>query len=179
MIEFVPIGAERNVYKMILDRKGKIGGKVSIIDIAVILIIIVVAVGVGMRYGSRITSAVKSEAQFEYKIKVENVRSYTVDALKKMGAVTDKKSEKNMGEIINVEVEPATVESVTANGEVIYAERPGYYTCTVTVNAHGKESDENYILEDTTELSVGRTVDFYSKYIKTSGLITSVKVLND
>ncbi|MCD8390529.1 MAG: DUF4330 domain-containing protein [Firmicutes bacterium] len=162
---------------MILDKKGKIGGKISIIDIAVILAVLIVIAGIGMRYSSKITNSVQSDAEFEYTIKIDGVRIYTVDALQKKGAITDKTSEKNMGEIIDVDVSPAMVESVTANGEIIYAERPGYYTCLVTVRAHGKESDENYILDDTTELSVGRSVDFFSKYIKTSGLIMSVKVL--
>lgn len=163
---------------MILDKNGKIGGKVSIIDIAVILIILVVAAGIGMRYGSRVTHAVKSDKQFEYTLKIEGVRIYTVDALEKMGAITDKRSEKNMGEIVDVKVEEATKESVTADGKVTYAPYTGYYTCYVTVRAHGKESDDNYVLDDTTELSVGRIIDFYSKYVKTSGLITSVNVLD-
>lgn len=54
---------------------------------------------------------------------------------------------------------------------------PGRYTCYVTIRATGKESDDNYILEDSTELSVGRNVDLYSKYVKTSGDIKSVKVV--
>ena len=49
--------------------------------------------------------AVKSNKQFEYVLKVESVRQYTVDALEKKGKVTDKKSEKDLGEIVDVQVE--------------------------------------------------------------------------
>lgn len=161
-----------------MDKNGKIKGKVSIIDILVVLLIILVVVGIGARYGSRITSAVKSDKGFEYVLRVENVRSYTVDAIKKMGKVTDKKSEKDLGEIVDVRVENATQQSVTASGEVKNPETPGRYTCFVTIQAKGKESDDNYILEDSTELSVGRNIDLYSKYVKTSGDIVSVKVLD-
>lgn len=163
---------------MILDKNGKIGGKVSIIDLAVVLIVLVVIAGIGMRYGSRVTSAVKSDAQFEYEIKVEGIRECSVEAIEKKGAVTDKKSEMNMGEIVDVRVEDATKESVTADGKVTYAKLPDYYTCYITVRGRGKESEDNYVLADTTELSVGRIVDFYSKYIKTSGLITRVDVID-
>lgn len=162
---------------MILDKNGKIGGKVSIIDILILLVVVVVAAGICMRYGSRVTSSVKSSEKFEYVLKIEGVRQYTVDALNKKGAVTDKRSEKNMGEITDVRVENATKESVTADGLVTYAEVPDYYTCYVTVNAHGKESADNYVLDDTTELSVGRIVDFYSKYVESSGVIMSVHVV--
>ena len=164
---------------MILDKNGKIFGKISIIDIAVILIIAAVAAGIFARYGSRVTTAVQSREEFRYVLKVEAVRQYTVDALNKKGAVTDKKSEKNLGEIVDVRVEGATKESVTADGKVVYAPMPDYYTCYVTIDAHGKESADNYVLEDTTELSVGRIVDLYSKYVKTSGVLTSVEVIDD
>lgn len=160
-----------------MDKNGKIKGKVSIIDILVIILIVVVIVGIAARYGSRVTNAVKSNKQFEYVLRVENVREYTVNALQKMGKTTDKKSEKDLGEIVDVKVENATQQSITASGEVKTPETPGRYTCYVTIRATGKESDDNYILEDSTELSVGRNVDLYSKYVKTSGDITSVKVV--
>lgn len=161
-----------------MDKNGKIKGKVSIIDILVILLIILVIIGIAARYGNKITTAVESDKHFEYVLRVENVREYTVNALNKRGKVTDKKSEKDLGEIVNVETENATQQSVTASGEVKNSETPGRYTCYVTINATGKESDDNYILDDSTELSVGRNIDLYSKYVKTSGDIVSVKVLD-
>lgn len=160
-----------------MDKNGKIKGKVSIIDILVILLVIIVIIGIAARYGSRITDAVKSDKQFEYVLKVENVRQYTIDAIEKKGRVTDKKSEKDLGEIVDVKVENAVQQSTTASGEVTMTELPERYTCYVTIRAVGKESTDNYILEDSTELSVGRNIDLYSKYVKTSGDITSVKVV--
>lgn len=161
-----------------MDKNGKIGGKVSIVDILAILLIAVVIVGIAARYGSGFTNSVKSDKQFEYVLKIESVRQYTVDALKKKGNVTDKKSEKNLGEIVDVEVENATLQSTTASGELKNPELPDRYTCYVTIRATGKESSDNYILDDSTELSVGRNIDLYSKYVKTSGDIKSVKVID-
>ncbi len=160
-----------------MDKNGKIGGKVSIIDILVIILIIVVIGGIAVRYGSGITTAVESDKQFEYVLKVENVREYTVEALKRKGNVTDKKSEKNLGEIVDVKVEDATLQSTTAEGKIANPKLPDRYTCYVTIRATGKESENNYILEDSTELSVGRNIDLYSKYVKTTGDIQSVKVV--
>lgn len=160
-----------------MDKNGKIKGKVSIVDILVILLVILVIVGIAARYGSKITDAVKSDKQFEYVLKIQGVRQYTVDALEKKGIVTDKKSEKSLGEIEDVRVEKAIQQSTTASGSVTMTELPDRYTCYVTIKATGKESDDNYILEDSTELSVGRNIELYSKYVKTSGDITSVKVV--
>lgn len=160
-----------------MDKNGKIAGKVSIIDILVVFLIIAVAAGIAVRYGSNITKAVQSDKEFEYVLRVENVRDYTVKALEKKGKVTDKKSEKELGEIVGVRVEKATLQSTTASGEIKNPELPGRYTCLVTIRAKGKESEDNYILDDSTELSVGRNIELYSKYVKTSGDIKSVEVI--
>lgn len=159
-----------------MDKNGKIKGKVSIIDVLVVLLVILVAVGIGARYGSKVTDSVQSDKQFEYVLKIENVRQYTVTALEKMGCVTDKKSEKILGKIVDVKVENATEQTVSAAGEVVKSDLPKRYTCFVTIQATGQESDDNYVLADSTELSVGRNIELYSKYVKTSGDIMSVKV---
>ncbi len=161
---------------MILDKNGKIGGKFSIIDAGVILIILIVAAGIFVRFSSGMTTAVKSDKEFEYKVEVTGVRQYTIDALNKKGKITDKKSEMNLGEITNVEVTPAKTQSVTASGEIITTDLPDRYSCIVTIRARGKESDDSYIMNDSTELSVGGGTNIFSKYVRTSGEIISVKV---
>ncbi len=161
---------------MILDKNGKIGGKFSIIDAGVILIVIVVIAGIFVRFGSGMTTAVKSDKEFEYKVEVSGVRQYTIDALNKKGKITDKNSTMDLGEITDVEIIPTQFQSTTASGEIVVTDLPERYTCRVTIRARGKESDDSYIMNDSTELSVGREVDVYSKYVKTSGDIVSVKV---
>ena len=47
------------------------------------MLVVAVIVGIVARYGSSVTGAVKSNKQFEYVLKVESVRQYTVDALEK------------------------------------------------------------------------------------------------
>lgn len=162
---------------MILDKNGKIGGKVSIIDVGVILLVIVVIIGIFVRFGSGITTAVKSDKEFEYKVEISGVRQYTIDALNKKGKITDKNSVMDLGEITDVEIVPTQFQSTTASGEIITTDLPERYTCLVTIRARGKESDDSYIMNDSTELSVGRNVDVYSKYVKTSGDIVSVEVV--
>lgn len=162
-----------------MDKNGKIFGKISIIDLFVIILAVAVMIGIGIRYGSKMTSAVQSSEEFECAIEVSNVREFTVEALEKKGIITDKKSEIELGEIISVESKPAEFESTTADGKIIETVLPERYNCTVTIRAKGKVSDEAYIMDDSNELSVGRTMDIYSKYVKTSGEIKSVKLIED
>ena len=161
-----------------MNKDGNIKGKFNIIDLLVIILIIAVVVGICVRFGSHVTTAVKSDEDFEYVVRVESVRDYTVDALEKMGKVTDKKSTLDLGEIVNVEKEPAKFLSEKADGEMVYASQPDRYTAYVTIRTKGKESDNSYITADSNELSVGRVTEIISKYVHTSGKIMSVKKLD-
>ena len=160
-----------------MDKNGRIGGKVSIIDIAVILLILAAAAGIGMRFLSKTTTAATSNVKLQYTIKITAVRAFTVDALKKGDLITDKKSEKDLGRIVNIEEAESKVQSTTASGQIKWSTLPDKFNCTITIESNARESEEGYILDDTTEVSVGRTVDVYTKYVKTSGEITSVKVI--
>lgn len=162
--------------EMIKD--GKIKGKLNIIDLLAILLAVAVIAGIAVRFKSPVTTAVKSDEEFVYTVKVEGVRDYTIEALKKAGKVTDKNSELDLGEITDVSVEPAKTQSERADGKIVMASQPDRYTAIVTVKTRGKESDNSYITADSNELSVGRTTDIYTKYVHTTGKIMSVKKTN-
>lgn len=162
-----------------MDKNGKIKGKFSIIDLFVIILAAVLVAGIAVRYGAKATTAVQSSEEFECVLKVTNVRDFTVKALEKKGVITDKKSEVELGEIIDVEVEDAEFQSTTADGRIITTELPDRYNCKVTIRANGKVSEDAYVMNDSNELSVGRNMDIFSKYVKTSGEIISVDIIKD
>lgn len=162
-----------------MDKNGKIKGKFSVIDLFVIILVIAVIAGIAVRYGAKATTAVRSSELFECEIEVSNVREFTVKALEKGGVITDKKSEVEIGEIVGVKAEPADFESTTADGRIIETILPDRYNCMVTIRAKGKVSDDAYIMDDSNELSVGRNIDIFSKYVKTSGDIKSVKMISE
>lgn len=162
-----------------MDKNGKIFGKISIIDVFAIILVLAVVIGIGVRYGAKATMAVQSSEQFECVVEVANVREFTVKALEKGGIITDKKSEIELGEIISVETKQADFQSTTADGRIITTMLPERYNCIVKIKASGKVSDDAYIMDDSNELSVGRTIELYSKYVKTSGEIKSVKMLEE
>ena len=163
---------ERNDIKM--NKNGKIKGKFNIIDLLAIILVIGVVVGIAVRFGSSITTAVQSNEEFIYTVKVEGVRDYTIAALKKGGKITDKKSEIDLGEIVDVKSEPAVITAERADGKIVNAPQPDRYTAIVTIKTYGKEADNSYITADSNELSVGRVTEIFSKYVHTSGKIMSV-----
>ena len=157
-----------------MNRDGKIKGKFNIIDVLVIILVIVAIAGIVIRFSSKITDSVKSDATFVYTVKVSSVRNYTIDALQKKGKVTNKKSDMDVGEIIDVVIAPSETQSERADGKIVYSEQPDRYDATVTIKAHGQEASNSYITADSDDLSVGRVIDIYTKYVHTSGKVMSV-----
>jgi len=152
--------------------------KLNAIDIAVVLLVIVAIVGFAVRFKSSATDSVTSDIKFRYTMKIDGIRSFTVDALEKKGIVTDEDSVINVGEITDVVVEDSTKAAVLTDGSMVSAPVPERYTCYVTIEAMGRESEGKYILDDTTELAVGRTTDLVSKFVHTSGTIESIEIIN-
>lgn len=162
---------------MILDKNGKLFGKINIIDLAVILAAVAVVIGVFVRFTGGAGKLVTETKKIEYVVQVNGVRGYTVDALEKKGVVTDKKYATVVGEIAEVEDIPAVHESTTASGEIKKAPLPDRFDCMVTIVTDGKESDNGYFNSNNEEISVGREYTIHSKYVETSGVIKSVKVV--
>ncbi|MCH5213123.1 MAG: DUF4330 domain-containing protein [Oscillospiraceae bacterium] len=166
-----------------MNKDGKIKGKFNIIDLLVIILIIAVIAGIVVRYGSSITRAVKSDEEFEYTVKVESVRQFTIDALQETmdtgSHLTDKKSNLDLGTIIDIKSEDTMIPSQKADGTIVPAPQEGRKTAYVTIRTRGKEADNSYITADSNELSVGGHTEIFSKYVHTSGLITSVKKINE
>lgn len=163
---------------MVLDKNGKLFGKINIIDVAVILIAAAVVVGIFVRFTGGAGKIVTETKKVEYTVQIKGVRGYTVDALREMGQVTDKKYATVVGEITNVEVEDALHESTTASGKIKTVRLPDRYDCLVTIVTDGKESDSGYFNNNNDELSVGRDYNIYSKYVSTSGVIKSVATVD-
>ena len=166
-----------------MNKDGKIKGKFNVIDLLVILLIIAVIAGIAVRFGSKVTSAVKSDEEFEYTVRIESVRQFTVDALQETmdtgSHLTDKKSTVDLGVITDIQSDDAKIISEKADGTIVYASQEGRKTAYITIRTRGKESDNSYITADSNELSVGRQTEIFSKYVHTSGLITSVKKVNE
>ncbi len=161
---------------MIIDKNGRLFGKINIIDVAVILVVIAVIAGVFVRFTGGAGKIVTATKKIEFDVKVEAVRDFTVVALEKKGLVTNKNYDIVTGEITNVETTDATQKATKVDGTLVAAPMEDRYTSVVTIVTDGKESDSGYFDSNNEELAVGREYTIYSKFAKTTGTITRVAV---
>ena len=104
---------------MLIDKNGKIFGKISIIDLLVILAFLVAFAGFGIRFLGPASESVTNRTSLTYVVKIEDIREYTVNAIKKMGVVTDNKSKSKIGEIIEVREMPRVEQELNDSGKRI------------------------------------------------------------
>ena len=159
---------------MIIDKNGKLFGKLNIIDLAVILVIIAAAAGICVRFVSKAADNVRSKTDFTYVVEIEGVRLCTVEALEKKGLVTDTKTKNVIGEVTDIEYQPMKTQSMKSDGTTVFAEVPDRYTALVTVKSEGIESDKGYFVGENIELSVGTTMTMATKYANSFGKVKSI-----
>ena len=160
---------------MFINKEGKLFGKVSIVDILVIIALIVVILGVYTKFFKTNETVSTDMVVIEYQMRVEDVREGTVKALENLGIIKDEKTKEYMGEITDAYREVARREMSEGDGDVIYAVLPDRYNSVITIRVEGKSNNSGYYTKDNKLLSVGSKVDIVTKYAKTSGEIISIK----
>jgi len=168
---------------MIIDKKGKLFGKVSIVDLFVVLIVIVGIVGVFMTKEKLDKGDVQSDATqmliqssaekdlLEIKLKLKEVRDVTRDAIIVGDTVYLVKTEKALGVVSYVESEPA-VRNVEADDGTIYsAVVPERYDVTIVVETSGKQKEDGFYTDSNLQLMYGKEME-----IKTSTIHTTPKI---
>lgn len=157
-----------------INKEGKLFGKISIIDIIVVIVIIAVAAGCYMRFFSTPDTVKVETHKFFYTVRVDNIRIYSVDGLKQMGDMYDAETKEYLGKIVDVREEPAMVTQVTEDGGTVEVVDPEKYTVTLTVETDGSMNNMGYYTATNHAISVGGAMVFDTKYISTSGSVTKI-----
>ncbi len=158
-----------------MNKNGKLFGKISIIDIIVVVCVIVLAFGLYAKFTSRsdaVTSSEKSNIEFVYKVK--SVRDYTVEGFQKGGPLYDSETKEYMGEITDVNSEPAKMQVSLVDGTYKELEVPDKYDVYITVQVSGKYNSLGFYTNDNKYIGAGSTLNAWSKFTNTGGEIVAV-----
>ena len=142
---------------MIIDEKGRLFGKVSIVDIAVILFIVVVAAVLAWRFVGMDNETVKvQEVTCRYECVVEGVRIESINALKHdIGKDVSDSQNKKIGTLLSVEERPYATDLVNGRGEVEIKEVPEKYSATIVFEGQAKKANSGYVSGSGYEISIG------------------------
>ena len=152
--------------------------KFNFVDMLVLVVVVIFAIGLFVRFNTPETKSVVTTTPYEITVKVSDVKSFTVDALKKSTTVINGESEEIIGEILSVEDSAFIDDLECADGEIISAPVPERYECLVKIKSECRENDTTFFAQDNSEIKVGSTLYINSKYVGTSGKVVAIEKID-
>lgn len=156
---------------MLFDKKGKLFGKISVVDILIIVIILAVAGGVYYKFGKSGTASVFTKTEtIQVSFYSESLPKYVVDSIKTGDIAKDRVQNVAIGKVVDIIIGPDLQVEPNSEGKVVMSSRPDY--CSVTVVAEGQGiyassgatfgGVEYFVNKPATEMRFGNSF-FYAK----------------
>lgn len=158
-----------------VDKKGKLFGKISIIDLSILLIIILLCVGTYYKFFALDnTSVAQTMVPIKYDVQILGSRKFLPDAIKEGDILYDKVSNNSIGKISKVTEEPAkqVIQLLDGNFKECYV--PERYDVTLTVEAEGTITSSGYRVNRAYELIINSNKNFRTKYANATGKIIKI-----
>lgn len=173
---------------MIMDKKGKLFGKISIVDILILLVIII---GIAGTYFTLTTvnngkftdnsklalNSASPTVNATVVMEVKGVRSMTKDGIKVGDEIytTEDDDGKLLGVIEEVSSKPATSRSIADDGSVYEVELPERYDLSIKISAKGKDTQTGFHTESEFQLLYGKEFEIKTSMVKTLVSVKDIK----
>ncbi|MBE7060810.1 MAG: DUF4330 family protein [Ruminococcaceae bacterium] len=156
---------------MIIDKNGKLFGKISIIDIFIIFVIIVAGVIIGIKINS---SAVRTNfSEKTYSVRVSAIKPGSAEYINKGDELYDDKGS-FLGTVEEVKVSEAKTVHKLDNGQYAEVENPERVDVDITIKGKGFESDGIFYLDGKVALLAGAERFFKGSKIDFDGKILEI-----
>ncbi len=165
----------------IIDRDGRLFGKISVIDVLVIAVVIVMAAALYFKNTQVHTGTSVSEETVTFQVRARGVNRYVADAILVGDGLYDKDKPSGgqaLGRITEVEVErdPGTkLADKLTDGTVAYLEAEGTVDLLITVESHqGIRSGGGWTLNRVYSLGINASRIYYTKRAEFSGAVSAI-----
>lgn len=159
----------------LIDDKGRLWGKVSIVDLLIVVVILALAGRVAHeRISDFLEPTVTGEQlQIEVEFLVSGVRQATIDVLEPGTSLYHTQTNAYLGVLKDVHVEPAEVLIQVPDGGVIEGTSSTRFDVYLTVRGPGRVT-ERVILLGGTEIRVGTRVPLQSRLASVSATVMAI-----
>lgn len=163
-----------------MDKNGKIRGKISIVDLIVILIIVAIAAGSIYRFTSPATAVDPGEVTIDYTLRVAIVREMVLEYYERMAEqnlpVFDRNTNLYIGSVTNVRHQTRYGHEVLPDGSLVTARRPGEVVIYIYITAIGRQTPNAIFVGGTREINVGGIIQMRSKYVDVETTVSDIRV---
>ena len=153
----------------LIDREGRLFGKISIIDVLVLAVVIVMAVALYVKTNHR-------EITSTYQILVSGVRGYVADAIREKDMLydVDNSSGGALGEITDIQVMEGAKLAEYDDGTMEMTPVEDGVNLLLTVEGRGIISDGRYLVNRVYDLGVNSARNYHTPYAQFTGTVVAI-----
>lgn len=157
-----------------IDKKGRLFGKINLIDFVVLAAIIIAIAGFGYKtLSGSPTVTLSGDAPIEVTFKALKVREYTVNAVSQGDSIYERNGAR-LGTVTKVEAKPAREILAMRDGANIYAQVENRYDLYITVEGTGRISGPSYYINSNRLMAAGSDIKLASNKMTCETTITHV-----
>ena len=163
----------------ILDRDGRLFGKISIIDVIVILVVAVLAAAIYVKSQMPQTGSSVTTTTVVYQMLLRNQPEYMLDAIQVGDQLFDQARSTNgsLGTITDIQVSDGTSLASFPDGTAAVVPAEGYYDLLLTIEAQAMIDGNGMVLINRVyAMGVNTNRTFTTKYASFSGRVTDLQV---
>lgn len=160
----------------IIDKNGRLFGKISIIDVLVLLVVAVLAVSLAFKKNQTHTGTVVNNIPITFQMRLSGERTYVADAIRVGDNLYDLDNRSNgaLGEITAMEILPGRKEAALNDGTDEMLPIEDSVDVLLSVRGSGIISDNRYLLNRVYNLGVNTTRNYYTPYAQFTATVTAV-----
>jgi len=160
-----------------MDKNGKIFGKISIVDLLVLVLVITVGAGLAYRFMAPAAQVDPGEVTIEYTLRVASTRDFLAEYYQIGLPTFERHTGLYLGTIIDVRTEPRYAHQPAPDGTVVLAHQPGVIVVSLDIRAIGRVTDNAIFVGGTQEINVGGTVFMRTKYVDVETTVDDIRVV--
>ena len=162
----------------IIDNNGRLFGKISIIDVIVLLVAVVLAAALYMKTNTMThTSTAPTYDTITYTVICHGMPSYVEDSIRVGDSIYDEDNLNvgSLGEIIDVQYLPGTEFVKIDDGTASYVPKENSVNVLLTIRGKGSVEGNNYMLNRIYHLGVNANRNLCTPYVHLRGIVASIE----
>lgn len=167
-----------------LDKKGKLFGKISVVDILVVVMVLVMIAGAFVVWQKINDNTVLTENKsivqnsdldsLDVSMRLKSVRQMTMDAIHIDDDVYMKDTGKYLGKVVSISSEPAKQLIFDLKGNPVMAESPERMDVIMVVRVPGKRLQNGFYTADNIQLVYNSSFEIVTPTIQTNPIIENI-----
>ena len=160
----------------LIDEKGRLFGKVSLIDVLIVLTVAVLASGyLYKQISGEVRQIVDNGKVFYLTLKCEHLAEYHAQAVDEGDIIFKRYERKPLGAVTNVRLEQSTDILLMPGGTAILAEVEGCYDMYITIKCEGSITDRGYYANGSVHVAPGMAFEAHSNRWVAKSFIFSIE----